>query len=491
MQSRTVLEELLAGVSAARDEVAATSVNKHRPKLLLKIAPDLDESELADIAAAVRSNNGVDGVIVSNTTVRRPAGVSDPNKLEQGVNCHPRSRSSGVEAQRYIGVLYGMGGTASEIAGIRFQHSVDLWSFVQEFAEARLVTERYRQEEQDRVKAAEMRMMKCFPYGPMGGLSPFVPLADNIIEVECTVVYRPSPFQSLRPFIAITWPHLLTTMPAAMPSRVSPSAIEALASLTEQRDEIDLLQAQLTMEVRRILRPLGFGADPTQWYKLLHKVMTSLNREYRHDAKLDIVENARKIRRKEGLDKLVIGILESLRKYDASAKRFSEFQKDFYSKKSQLSVAELHYYEDVLKTFMNTLTVFECELATSRELMSDKCYKSIVQAAGPPFVRAFVRVLSDAKSQRQLVLAARPSLVALVDLHEQRLEIEQRSGALTNAIGVFILTKQDLSAEELRARLSGFESIRAALESQVGRQQEILTMLKVCHAEFSSRHANK
>ncbi|KAI0657953.1 dihydroorotate dehydrogenase [Cubamyces menziesii] len=84
MQSRTLLEELLAGVVAARDEVTAASSNKHRPKLLLKIAPDLDESEVADIAAAVRANNGVDGVIVSNTTIRRPSGVSDPNKVEQG-----------------------------------------------------------------------------------------------------------------------------------------------------------------------------------------------------------------------------------------------------------------------------------------------------------------------------------------------------------------------------------------------------------------------
>ncbi|KAI0351925.1 dihydroorotate dehydrogenase [Trametes cingulata] len=84
MQSRTLLEELLAGVTAARDEVSATSTQKHRPKLLLKIAPDLDETEVADIAAAVRATNGVDGVIVSNTTVRRPSGLSDPNKIEQG-----------------------------------------------------------------------------------------------------------------------------------------------------------------------------------------------------------------------------------------------------------------------------------------------------------------------------------------------------------------------------------------------------------------------
>lgn len=77
MQSRSLLQELLAGVTAARDEVATASAHSRRPKILLKIAPDLTETEVADIAAAVLATSGVDGVIVSNTTVRRPSGVSD------------------------------------------------------------------------------------------------------------------------------------------------------------------------------------------------------------------------------------------------------------------------------------------------------------------------------------------------------------------------------------------------------------------------------
>ncbi|KAI0816987.1 dihydroorotate dehydrogenase [Trametes gibbosa] len=84
MQSRTLLQELLAGVTAARDEITASSAQKHRPRLLLKIAPDLNELEVADIAAAVLATDGVDGVIVSNTTVQRPAGTLDANKAEQG-----------------------------------------------------------------------------------------------------------------------------------------------------------------------------------------------------------------------------------------------------------------------------------------------------------------------------------------------------------------------------------------------------------------------
>ena len=77
MQSRSVLQELLAGVIAARDDVTALSTHSHRPKLLLKIAPDLSEAEVADVAAAVRAAGGIDGVIVSNTTVQRPASLSD------------------------------------------------------------------------------------------------------------------------------------------------------------------------------------------------------------------------------------------------------------------------------------------------------------------------------------------------------------------------------------------------------------------------------
>ena len=68
-----MLTELLSGVVKARDEV---SVAGRKPKLVLKIAPDLTEDEVVDIASAVRFS-GIDGVIVSNTTIRRPAGLTD------------------------------------------------------------------------------------------------------------------------------------------------------------------------------------------------------------------------------------------------------------------------------------------------------------------------------------------------------------------------------------------------------------------------------
>jgi dihydroorotate dehydrogenase len=65
MQAREQLGELLSRVMAAR--AAATA----QPPVFLKIAPDLVEAELEDIAAEVVEKR-IDGIIVSNTTISRP-----------------------------------------------------------------------------------------------------------------------------------------------------------------------------------------------------------------------------------------------------------------------------------------------------------------------------------------------------------------------------------------------------------------------------------
>ncbi|KII85891.1 hypothetical protein PLICRDRAFT_44315 [Plicaturopsis crispa FD-325 SS-3] len=78
LQTRRLLEELLTGVTDARDKLPS-----RKPKLVLKIAPDLEEADLESIASVVRRSS-IDGVIVSNTTVQRPANIADPNKSEAG-----------------------------------------------------------------------------------------------------------------------------------------------------------------------------------------------------------------------------------------------------------------------------------------------------------------------------------------------------------------------------------------------------------------------
>lgn len=76
LQSRAELEQLLARLNEERSRQA------RRPPMLLKIAPDLREDELEDIAAAC-GDGAVDGIIVSNTTLSRD-GLRSPRAKEQG-----------------------------------------------------------------------------------------------------------------------------------------------------------------------------------------------------------------------------------------------------------------------------------------------------------------------------------------------------------------------------------------------------------------------
>jgi dihydroorotate dehydrogenase len=71
LQNRKQLEDILQGVTKARDQAALSTPTSRKPRLLLKIAPDLEESQLVDIADVVKKS-AIDGVIVSNTTVYRP-----------------------------------------------------------------------------------------------------------------------------------------------------------------------------------------------------------------------------------------------------------------------------------------------------------------------------------------------------------------------------------------------------------------------------------
>jgi dihydroorotate dehydrogenase len=54
-----------------------------RPKLLVKLAPDLNDAELPDIVGAC-VDGGVDGLVVSNTTTARPAGLRSRNAAQAG-----------------------------------------------------------------------------------------------------------------------------------------------------------------------------------------------------------------------------------------------------------------------------------------------------------------------------------------------------------------------------------------------------------------------
>jgi len=81
MQGRELLQTLVHAVVAERNKLPAGK----RPPLLVKIAPDLTEQDMIDIAAVLgHPQSGVDGVIISNTTVSRPESLQNANKVETG-----------------------------------------------------------------------------------------------------------------------------------------------------------------------------------------------------------------------------------------------------------------------------------------------------------------------------------------------------------------------------------------------------------------------
>lgn len=81
LQGQAMLEGILKPLAAERAVLAETL--SRRVPVLVKLAPDLDDDELdASLAAIV--NTGMDGVIISNTTISRPEFLKSAYKGETG-----------------------------------------------------------------------------------------------------------------------------------------------------------------------------------------------------------------------------------------------------------------------------------------------------------------------------------------------------------------------------------------------------------------------
>ena len=113
LQDQAALRDLIDRASKARDEHAPGTA------LFLKVAPDLTDEDKEDIAALVRESD-LDALIVSNTTIERPATLSDENKIETGgLSGRPLfERSTKLLAEFYEALdgevpLIGVGGVAS------------------------------------------------------------------------------------------------------------------------------------------------------------------------------------------------------------------------------------------------------------------------------------------------------------------------------------------------------------------------------------------
>lgn len=116
LQGRQSLAELLSRVMAARQET--TAAGRIVP-VFLKIAPDLHEGDLDDVAAEV-ADKQVDGVIVSNTTIARPPlknrAFTDEAGGLSGAPLFERSTIMLAKMRRLLGpdrALIGVGGVNS------------------------------------------------------------------------------------------------------------------------------------------------------------------------------------------------------------------------------------------------------------------------------------------------------------------------------------------------------------------------------------------
>ncbi|XP_053934385.1 dihydroorotate dehydrogenase (quinone), mitochondrial isoform X1 [Cuculus canorus] len=79
LQGKAELQDLLTKVLAERDALPC----ERKPAVLVKIAPDLTAQDKQDIASII-CKLGVDGLIVSNTTVSRPSSLRSRQRTETG-----------------------------------------------------------------------------------------------------------------------------------------------------------------------------------------------------------------------------------------------------------------------------------------------------------------------------------------------------------------------------------------------------------------------
>jgi len=117
LQQASALDDLLARIVATRDRMVAMA---GPTPVLLKIAPDLSLSDLDDVVGIARARR-IDGMIVANTTLARPASLRDRTTAKQagGLSGRPLfALATRMLAETYVRVegafpLIGVGGIDS------------------------------------------------------------------------------------------------------------------------------------------------------------------------------------------------------------------------------------------------------------------------------------------------------------------------------------------------------------------------------------------
>jgi dihydroorotate dehydrogenase len=117
LQTKAALEDLLGRIAEARGLLKAAGTVDY--PIFLKVAPDLEDGEVEAIVETV-SANGLNGIIVSNTTIARPGDLASPAKGEGGgLSGRPLLTASTAMLARFHAAnhshlaLIGAGGIAS------------------------------------------------------------------------------------------------------------------------------------------------------------------------------------------------------------------------------------------------------------------------------------------------------------------------------------------------------------------------------------------
>ena len=117
LQAKSQIGDLISHVQEARRRAVPDAMRL--PPLLAKVGPDLDQQQLRDIAEVALAT-GIDGLIVGNTTVDRPASLRSSYRNEAGGLSGPplmeKSTACLADMYRYTGgklPLIGCGGVAS------------------------------------------------------------------------------------------------------------------------------------------------------------------------------------------------------------------------------------------------------------------------------------------------------------------------------------------------------------------------------------------
>ncbi|KAH9893361.1 hypothetical protein C8Q73DRAFT_530200 [Cubamyces lactineus] len=234
---------------------------------------------------------------------------------------------------------------------------------------------------------------------------------------------------------------------------------EAVTSLKQVQDEINSLVLRLDDSVRRALNPLGFGFRPTEWTREVRKVFRELNREYRYEARQDIIRNARKISRR-GVKFLLERIVEGKHMVDTVTTLLAEFQdlRRAYSVQSyNCDKASLVDYVD---KFERAFELINEGVSKSANRFLE--WKDYFFALDKPLVevKTMIDALYQTAPQRDNATAAKAPLAYLAELHEQRLELSAKAtSAATRTYHIFQSHGDSLPQAVVDSHMSDLRSI--------------------------------